>query len=96
MGGPVLLLVAYLVLLLLPMDPASSHAAAQELLAITVATLLGCRIAYHLHMRSADAYGGAYTDPAAYRKSRRRTWVMCVIYGVATGYLGHVGFELVR
>lgn len=94
MGGPLLLAVALFVLLLIPLDPGSSHAAARPLLAAAIGVLLGCRLAYHLHMRALDAYGGAYTDPEKFRRARRRCMIMCVVYGKAGGYLAHLLAEL--
>ena len=90
MGGPILLAVALMVLLLLPLDPASSPARARPLVAAVLGVLLGCRVAYHLHMRGADAYEGAYTDPANFRKARTRYMAMCVVYGAAGGLLAHL------
>ena len=94
MGGPLLLAVALLVLLLIPLDPGSSHAAARPLLAAAIGVLLGCRVSYHLHMRKLDAYGGAYTDPAKFRRARAKYIGMCVVYGAVGGYLAHLLAEL--
>jgi hypothetical protein len=55
-------------------------------LCLGFAALAGWRLAYHLHMRSADEYGGAYTAPEAYQQARRRYLVASVIYTIlATG-----------
>jgi steroid 5-alpha reductase family enzyme len=97
MGGPALLLVAFLVVLFLPIDPASSHGQARELVGLVLAALFGCRMAYHLHMRTADAYGGGggYTDPAAFRRARLRYRVLCVVYAAVAIVLGHLALEAI-
>jgi hypothetical protein len=93
MGSPLLLAVALAVVLLLPFDPASSHATIRVPLATALGVILGCRLAYHLHMRRADAYDGAYTDPAKFRGARIRYTTMCVLYGAILGYLAHWAAE---
>lgn len=93
MGGPVLLLIAFLVVLFLPVDPGASHAGAIEILGLVVAAMFGCRLAYHLHMRKADGYGGAYTDPDKYRTARTRYWIACVVYGAIAVFLAHLAME---
>ena len=57
---------------------------------VGLAGLIGWRIAYHLHMRHADEYGGAYIEPDAYRRARRRYLLFAPLYAVlaaAAGFL---------
>ena len=93
MGGPLLLLAAIVVLILLPTDVASSHGTAREIAVLVLAGVFGCRIAYHLHMRKADAYEGANTDPDTYRRARMRYWIACVAYSAIAIYLAHLAVE---
>ena len=57
-------------------------------LCLAVAAYGGNRLAYHLHMRAAAEYDGAYTAPEAYQQARRRYLINSVIYGVATTAIG--------
>ena len=49
---------------------------------------VGWRLAYSLHMWNADEYGGAYTEPGAYRRAVRRYRVLAVVYTVITVAIG--------
>jgi hypothetical protein len=55
---------------------------------LVLAALVGWRLAYHLHMRDADEYGGAYTPPEVYRRTARRYRVLAVVYTVLATTLG--------
>jgi len=55
---------------------------------LVLAALVGWRLAYHLHMRDADEYGGAYTSPDVYRRATRRYWCMAVVYTALTTTVG--------
>lgn len=94
MGSPLLLAVALLILVLLPFDPDSGHGRARPMLAAVIGVVFGCRVAYHLHRRSTDAYGGAYTDPDNVRRARIVYAGACVLYGALGGYLAHLLAEL--
>jgi len=93
MGGPILLAIGFLILLFLPLASDSAFARARPMLGLVVAGVFGCRLAYHLHMRRADAYGGGYTDPDAYRRARRRYALACVGYSAAAVYVAHRALE---
>jgi len=93
MGGPILLGIVFLILLFLPLDPRSVLGGTRVILSLLVAGIFGCRLAYHVHMRSADAYEGAYTDPAAFRRARRRYLIACVVYSVTAVYVAHLILE---
>jgi len=47
---------------------------------LVLAALAGWRLAYHLHMRAADEYGGAYTSPDVYRRAALRYCIAAVVY----------------
>jgi hypothetical protein len=93
MGSPLLLALAFAVLLFLPFDPASAHGRAIPLLLLVIAGFFGCKLAYHLHLRAADSYGGGYTEPAAYRGAKVRYRVACVVYSIVAVYLAHLAVE---
>lgn len=93
MGGPLFLAVVFGILIALPVEPATLAGRTVALLCLVIAAVFGCRVAYHLHMRRADAYGGAYTRPEVVGAARRRYLVMCVIYSVAAVYLAHLAVE---
>ena len=57
-------------------------------LCLGVAAYGGQRLAYHLHMRSAAEYDGAYTAPAAYQQARRRYVTASVIYTIVAAIAG--------
>lgn len=91
MGGPVLLLIAFGIVLFGPVPDALEGA--REILALTIAAFFGCKVAYHLHMRSADAYGGAYTNPQRLRRARARYLIACVVYAAVAVVLAHLVVE---
>jgi hypothetical protein len=55
---------------------------------LVLAALVGWRLAYDLHMRDADEYGGAYTRPDVYRRAAQRYWILTVVYTVLTTTVG--------
>jgi hypothetical protein len=55
---------------------------------LVLAALVGWRLAYDLHMRDADEYGGAYTPADDYRRAARRYRVLAVVYAALTTALG--------
>jgi hypothetical protein len=55
---------------------------------LVLAGLAGWRLAYNLHMRAADEYGGAYTPPDVYWRAVRRYRVLAVVYTVLTTTVG--------
>jgi hypothetical protein len=82
LGAPVILLLMFAVVAFVPaFEPLGWGRLAFPALA-------GWRLAYHLHMRSADEYDGAYTDPEAYRRARRRYWLFTPLYAVAATAIG--------
>ena len=93
MGGPILFALLFVIILFLPVDPQSALGRGLPLLGLLVAAVFGCKLSYHLHMRSADNYGGAYTDPEFYRRAKIRYAVMCVVYAIIAVYLAHLAIE---
>ena len=57
-------------------------------LCLAVAAVAGWRLAYHLHMRAADEYEGAYTAADAYLRATRRYRVAAVIYAILSAAAG--------
>lgn len=53
-----------------------------------LAALVGWRLAYHLHMRDADEYGGAYTAPDVYQRAARRYRILAMIYTILATAVG--------
>ena len=80
LGAPIFFAVLFIVFAALPFKDRLGWAWVGICLAF--AALAGWRLAYHLHMRAADEYGGAYTDPGAYRRAARRYWILAVPYTV--------------
>ena len=84
LGAPVILLLVFGVTALVP---------AFELLGwgrLAFAALAGWRLAYHLHMRRADEYDGAYTNPETYRRARLRYWLLAPVYAALATAAGFV------
>ena len=52
------------------------------------AAMAGWRLAYHLHMRDADEYDGAYTAADAYLRATRRYRVAAVTYAILSTAAG--------
>ena len=75
LGTPVLLAVAFAVLTRVA-HPGWPWAAAL----LWIAALFGWRLAYHLHMRGADEYGGAHMSPEAHQRTRTRYSGIAVAY----------------
>ena len=93
MGGPILLLIVFLVVLYLPIDPESSLSGVREIAGIVIGALFGCRVAYHVHMRHADAYEGAYTNSEVRGRARTRYVIACIAYGAIGAWLAHWAIE---
>ena len=86
LGAPVLLAVLFAVAVFLPLREALGWTWVAVCLAL--AALAGWRLAYHLHMRDADEYDGAYTPNDAYRRAARRYQLAAVTYAIAAAALG--------
>lgn len=53
---------------------------------VAFAALAGWRLAYHLHLRAADEYSGAYTAADAYLRALLKYRIAAVIYaGLSAG-----------
>ena len=55
---------------------------------LLLAALVGWRLAYDLHLREADEYGGAYTALDVYQRAARRYRILAVIYTVLATAVG--------
>ena len=55
---------------------------------LLLAASAGWRLAYHLHMRAADEYDGAYTSRDVYRQAARRYWVLAPVYALLAAAAG--------
>jgi hypothetical protein len=82
LGAPVLFAVLFAVFASLPLRDRLGWTWVAICLAL--AAMAGWRLAYHLHMRAADEYGGAYTSPDAYKRAAQRYWIAAVIYTALT------------
>lgn len=80
LGSPVLFAILFAVLASLP--GIERYGWPYAGLCLAVAALAGWRLAYHLHMRGADEYGGAYTSPDAYKRAARRYWIAAPLYAL--------------
>jgi hypothetical protein len=86
LGAPVLCVILFAVLAALPIKDRLGGVWIG--LCLGVAAYGGQRLAYHLHMRSAAEYDGAYTEPAAYQRARRRYVIASVIYTIVAAAAG--------
>ena len=85
-GAPIFAVILFAVLAALPVGAKLGWA--WVALCLAVAAYGGNRLAYHLHMRDAAEYDGAYTSPEVYQKARRRYVITSVIYGIVTTAMG--------
>ncbi len=86
LGAPILFAILFAVSAALPLRDRLGWVWAG--VCLLFAALAGWRLAYHLHMRAADEYGGAYTSPDAYRQAARRYALYAVLYTIATTAAG--------
>lgn len=84
LGAPILYAVLFAILAWLPLGGALWLGWARVAVCLWLAALVGWRLAYHLHLRQADNYGGAYTAPQRYRSAKLRYWVFAVLYTLIT------------
>lgn len=80
LGAPILFAVLFAVLAALPTRDRLGWA--WVAVCLVFAAIAGWRLAYHLHMRDADEYGGAYTSPDVYKQAARRYWICAVLYTI--------------
>ena len=86
LGAPIFSVILFAVLAALPIKDRLGWA--WVAVCLCVAAYGGQRLAYHLHMRAAAEYGGAYTEPAAYQRARRRYVIASVIYTILAAAAG--------
>ncbi len=86
LGYPVFLAVMFAIFAGLPLEAPLGWAWVS--ICLVLAALTGWRLAYDLHMRGADEYGGAYTPPDAYRRASRRYRLLAVAYAVLATTVG--------
>lgn len=86
LGAPIICAILFAVFAALPMRERLGWGWVG--LCLGFAALGGWRLAYHLHMRSADEYGGAYTSPDVYQRARRRYLMASVIYTIVATAAG--------
>ena len=83
---PIMLIVIFVTVVALPVGPRFGWAWVG--VCLLLAALIGWRLAYDLHMRDADEYGGAYTPADVYRRAVLRYRSLVVIYVAVTAGLG--------
>jgi len=83
LGAPVLLAALVVAAVAIPVEHPSPLGYVRVAASVVLAATCGWRLAYHIHMRAADDYGGAHTEEAEFAKSRRRYRVLSIIYAVA-------------
>ena len=86
LGAPIFCFLLFAVLAALPVRERLGWAWVG--VCLVVAAYGGQRLAYHLHMRAAAEYDGAYTEPEAYRQARRRYVIASVIYTTVAAIAG--------
>mgnify|MGYP006198840347 FL=1 len=87
LGSPVIFTLLFAAAAFLPPPQARNWVWASVCLAL--AALAGWRLAYHLHMRHADEYDGAYTPNDAYRRAAKRYRIAAVIYTIVAAAAGY-------
>lgn len=93
LGGPILLAVLFTVTAFLPLEARGWLGGLRVAICLLLAALVGWRLAYHLHLRHSDGYGGAYTSPAVYRRAVLRYWILALLYAaIMTG----AGYAVLR
>ena len=93
LGAPILYTILFATLAWLPLPAAGWLSWARVALCLVFAALAGWRLAYHLHLRHADEYGGAYISPEVHRRAVLRYWVFSLLYmAISTG----AGFAVLR
>ena len=83
MGSPVLIGLMLGVALAYRVDPGSRYHSFRIATCLVLAAALGWRLAYHLHMRAADEYGGAYVDATERAVLVRRYRIFTAVYILA-------------
>ena len=86
LGTPVVFAIMFVIFAGLPLK--TRFGWARVGICLVLAALAGWRLAYDLHMRHADEYGGAYTRPDVYRRAARRYWILAVVYTILTTTVG--------
>jgi hypothetical protein len=86
LGAPIIFAVMFAIIAGLPLK--ARFGWSWIAVCLVLAALVGWRLAYHLHMRDADEYGGAYTPADAYRRAARRYRILAMVYAVLTTALG--------
>jgi hypothetical protein len=88
LSGPVLFAIMFATFAWLPFGHGCWFAWTRAGICLLFAAAIGWRLAYYVHMYSADEYGGAYTPPDVYRQASRRYWIAAPIYAVLTAAAG--------
>jgi len=86
LGAPIVFAAMFAVFASLPFEAPLGWA--WVAICLTLAALVGWRLAYHLHMRDADEYGGAYTAPDVYRRAARRYRILATVYTILATSVG--------
>ena len=85
-GAPIFFAILFAAFAALP--PGAAFGWAWSGICLALAALVGWRLAYDLHMRDADEYGGAYTPPDVHRRAARRYRILAMAYTVFTTAAG--------
>jgi uncharacterized protein (DUF2062 family) len=86
MGAPIIFAVMFAIFAAAPLKEALGWA--WVAICLACAALAGWRLAYHLHMRAADEYSGAYISADAHLKAVRRYWVLAPLYAALAAAAG--------
>lgn len=80
LGSPILLALLLVVAISVSIEHPSPLGYGRAAVCLILAAACGWRLAYHLHMREADEYGGAYTSEVELAKSRGRYRALSAVY----------------
>lgn len=88
LGAPILFAILFVVVAWAPPDTGFLPDWFRASQCASFAAVVGWRLAYHLHLRHADEYGGLYTEPEVYKLALRRYWLYSVLYAAVTTSVG--------
>ena len=88
LGSPILLAILFAVTQAWKVPVPSSLNTVRVAACIAMAAGAGWRLAYHLHMREADAYSGQFLKEGERERMLKRYIVLAIVYAVIAGAAG--------
>jgi hypothetical protein len=88
LGSPILLAILFALTQAWDVPVPSTLNTARVAACIVMAAAAGWRLAYHLHMRAADAYSGQFLKEGEREAARKRYVTLAVVYALIAGAIG--------